>query len=97
MKGFSNSTATRADAVDVLHFVNGFRERPIIYTFTAFAIAALILVGSENGRKALQRIIWFLDGMLGGAPHTVTLPGPSGLPLVGSLTHVSFSWKSNFD
>ena len=86
---------TRADTEDIFYVVNGIRESPLIYTLTAVAFAALVLSGFENGRKVFQRIAWFLEGILGGAPHTITLPGPSGLPLVGNLNHVSFSWKSS--
>lgn len=94
MSASFNLTATRAKTEDSLHVFNGVRESPIVYTFAAVALAtvalaAVVLSGFEDGRKALQRIVWFLDGMLGGAPHTVTLPGPPGLPLVGNLIHVS--------
>lgn len=93
MSASFNSTATRAESEDALHVVNGVRESPIVYTFAAVALAtvalAAVLSGFEDGRKALQRIVWFLDGMLGGAPHTVTLPGPPGLPVVGNLIDVS--------
>ena len=97
MNASFNSTMTRADTEDVLHLVNDFRESPIVCTFIAVALAAIALSGFENGRKALQRFVWLLDRMLGGAPHTVTLPGPSGLPLLGNLTHVSYSWISRLD
>ncbi len=70
---------------------NDVRESTIVYTFVAVALAIVLLSGFEHGRKALQRFFWFLDEKLGGAPHTVTLPGPPGLPLVGNLRQVSFT------
>lgn len=94
MSASFNSTATRAETEDALHVVIGVRESRIVYTsaavaLAAVALAAVVLSGFEDGRKALQRIVWFLDGMLGGAPHTVTLPSPPGLPLIGNLIQVS--------
>lgn len=87
---YSNATGVETEkALQVVN--NGVRESPIVYTFVAVALAIVLLSGFEDGRKALQRIFWFLDGMLGGAPHTVTLPGPPGLPLVGNLKQVSFT------
>ena len=91
MNASFNSTVFRADTEDVLQAVHSVRKSLIVYTIIAVAFATLALSGHENGRKVLQRIFWFLDGLLGGAPHTVTLPGPSGLPLVGNLFHVSCS------
>jgi hypothetical protein len=35
------------------------------------------------------RLVWSIEGILGGAPHTLTLPGPPGLPFVGNLLQVS--------
>jgi len=89
MSSSFNSTATRAETKDALQVVDSIQEPRIVYTFAAIALAAIVLSVFENGRKALQRIVWFLDGMLGGAPHTVTLPSPRGLPLVGNLIQVS--------
>lgn len=60
-----------------------------MYTFALAALAVVILTGFQDGRKALQRVVWFLDGLLGGAPHIVTLPSPPGLPLIGNLIQVS--------
>lgn len=91
MSASSNSTVIRADTEDIFHLVNSIRESPIITIFVAVALAAVALSGFDNGRKAIQRFAWFLDAMLGGAPHTVTLPGPSGLPLIGSLFQVSYA------
>jgi hypothetical protein len=100
MRASVNLIETRAASADALQIVNGVRESPISYTLAAVALAivalaivalAAVLSGFEGGRKALQRIVWFLDGMLGGAPHTITLPGPPGLPLVGNLIEVSYS------
>lgn len=87
-----NFTAARAETEEAFHVINGVRESRIVYTLAAVALAAVIMSGFV-GRKVLQRIFWFLDGILGGAPRTVELPGPSGLPLIGNLTHVSCSYK----
>ena len=94
MSAFFHSTATRAETENTLHNINIRGSSFIVYKFAAVALAtvalaAVVLGGFEDGRKALQRIVWFLEGMLGGAPHTVTLPGPPGLPLLGNLIHVS--------
>lgn len=87
---YSNATDTEIEKI--LQVVNhGARESPIVYTFVAVALAIFLLSGFEYGRKTLQCIFWFLDEMLGGAPHTVELPGPPGLPLVGNLKQVSFT------
>lgn len=83
-----NSTVTsgRAEVVSIL--VNGARDLSILYTSAAVAAAALLLSGFQAGRKVLSRILWFFDSLLGGAPHTVSLPGPPGLPIVGNLLEV---------
>lgn len=84
--------ATVGETEKALQVVNnGVRESTIIYTFVALALAIVLLSRFEDGRKALQGFFWFLDEKLGGAPHTVTLPGPPGLPLVGNLRQVSFT------
>jgi phenylacetate 2-hydroxylase len=92
MNASFNSTSDEA-----LHVINGVRESRIVYTFAAITLAAVVLSSFEDGRKFLQRIVQFLDGMLGGAPHIVTLPGPPGLPLVGNLLQVSCLYKSSVD
>lgn len=83
-----NSTVTsgRAEVVSIL--VNGARDLSIFYTSAAVAATALLLSGFQAGRKVLSRILWFFDSLLGGAPHTVSLPGPPGLPIVGNLLEV---------
>ncbi|KAH8701134.1 putative cytochrome P450 phenylacetate 2-hydroxylase [Talaromyces proteolyticus] len=88
MSASFKSTATCAKTEDDLPVATSIREPSIVYTLAAIALAAVILTVFDDGRKALQRTVWFLDSILGGAPHTITLPGPPGLPLVGSLTHL---------
>jgi hypothetical protein len=60
----------------------------IVYSSIAALLAVILAGGFEIGRKAVLRTIWFCDQILGGAPHTVSLPGPPGLPLVGNLFDV---------
>lgn len=91
MNASLDSTVARADTENIWDVVHSIREGLLAYTIIAVASAALILSSFENGRKIIQRMLWFLDGLLGGAPHTVKLPGPHGLPLVGNLFHVSLS------
>lgn len=87
---YSNATGLETEkALQV--FNDGVQGSPIVYTFVAVALVIVLMSGFEDGRKAIQRIFWFLDEMLGGAPRTVTLPGPPGLPLVGNLKQVSFT------
>lgn len=86
------SNATGVETEKALQVINkGVRESPIVYTFVALALAIVLLSGFEDGRKVYQRIFWFLDEMLGGAPHNVTLPGPPGLPFVGNLKQVGLT------
>lgn len=83
-----NSTVTsgRAEVVSIL--VNGARDLSIFYASAAVVITAVFLSGFKAGRQILSRILWFFDSLLGGAPHTVSLPGPPGLPIVGNLFEV---------
>ena len=90
MSASLKSSANPAEAGDGLNLVHGVGESFIVYTFAVVVLAAAVLSRFEDGRKALQRLVWLLDGVLGGAPHTVTLPGPPGLPLVGNLIQVSW-------
>ena len=96
---YSNATevafypnATDVETGKVLQVVNdGARDSHHVYTLAAVALALVLLSGFHDGRKILQRFYWFLNEMLGGAPHDVPLPGPPGLPLVGNLKQVSFT------
>ena len=92
-----NSSVPRVEGKGALNVVNGGQESHSMYTLAAIVLAVVVLSGFEDGRKALQRISWFLDGMLGGASHTVTLPGPPSLPLVGNLLQVSYTWRCRLD
>ena len=83
------SSPTPAEAGNGLNLFDGFRQSLIVYTFAVFVLAAAFLGRFGDVRKAIQRLGWLLDGVLGGAPHTVTLPGPSGFPVVGNLIQVS--------
>lgn len=87
----STTDATTADAGAGLtsNLVNGVRDLDTIYAFAAIVFTALLLSGFESGRKIINRILWFFDGLLGGAPHTVSIPGPPGVPILGNLLQVS--------
>jgi hypothetical protein len=87
-----NSTGTSVRGEAALESVNGVRDMGFVYAFVAIAVTMLLVSRSETGRKVLLRVLWFFDNMLGGAPHTVTLPGPPGLPIVGNLFEVSFTY-----
>ena len=78
------SSSSLPGTQSVLQFeVQGFR---LVYTLVA--VALIITVRGLDVFKVLQRMVWFFDHLLGGAPHTVSLPGPPGLPLVGNLIQV---------
>jgi phenylacetate 2-hydroxylase len=82
-----NSTPARAQTNDTTF--NNIQDSHLLYTLGAVALTAVVLSGFESGRKVCQRIFWFIDHIFGGAPHSITLPGPPGLPLVGNLKQVS--------
>lgn len=84
-----NSTVTGARLGVTSHLVYGVQSVSIVYACAAVALTTLVLSGFEAGRKLLSRILWFFDSLLGGAPHTVSLPGPPGYPIVGNLLEVS--------
>ena len=90
MSNFSNSTVTSPSHQVSIDFIDSNRGQRILYASAAVALTAVLLSGFEAGRKVLLRILWFFDGMLGGAPHSVTLPGPPGLPIIGNLFEVSY-------
>ncbi|KID96534.1 Cytochrome P450, partial [Metarhizium majus ARSEF 297] len=84
-----NSTVVSPKTEIVSGLVTGARDLGFFYASTAIALTAVLLGGFEFGRKILSRMLWFFDGLLGGAPHTVSLPGPPGLPIVGNLLELS--------
>lgn len=85
----SNSTLTGSRAVVISELVHGAQDFSFYYTSAVLAFTALLLGGLKSGRKLISRFLWFIDGLLGGAPHSVTLPGPPGFPIVGNLFEVS--------
>lgn len=91
MDTFTNSTMTGAKAVIVSELAQGTRDLSFVYTSTAAVFTAMLLGGLKAGRNILKQIMWFIDGLLGGAAHSVDLPGPPGLPIVGNLVEVSVS------
>lgn len=91
MDTFTNSTITGAHAIAVADVVNGARNLSSLYTAAAVFFATMLLGSLKSGRKLMRTIMWFIDGLLGGAPHSVDLPGPPGMPIVGNLLEVSLS------
>lgn len=60
-------------------------------TLALFIIITFVSLSTfQTGRKILQRTLWVLEKAVGGAPHRVTLPGPSGVPVLGNLIEVDF-------
>ncbi|KAF9693130.1 hypothetical protein EKO04_008952 [Ascochyta lentis] len=80
-----NSTESIPGTEVPLGFVHAAKDLNIFYASAAVTLTAVILGGFPAGRKFLLRIFWFFDRLLGGAPHTVTLPGPPGVPVFGNL------------
>ncbi|KAI9712397.1 MAG: hypothetical protein M1820_001610 [Bogoriella megaspora] len=82
---FNSTIVTPTNPEDILYTVNDAGGSHFVYYLIALALAAIILSGFEDGRKSLRSMLCSLDGMLGGAPHTITLPGPPSLPIIGNL------------
>ena len=85
----SNSSVPQLEATVASHIVATARAFPLLYTLVAIILFFIALGQFKTGSNALWSVAYFLDGLLGGSKHTVTLPGPRGLPLVGSLVEVS--------
>lgn len=84
-----NSTETLLDAEVPLGFIHAAKNLSFLHASALITITAVLLGGSEAGRKFVLRTLWFFDRLLGGAPHTVDLPGPPGVPVFGNLLEVS--------
>ncbi|KAH6638466.1 putative cytochrome P450 phenylacetate 2-hydroxylase [Boeremia exigua] len=80
-----NSTETVSGTEVPLGFIYAAKNLSVLHASAVVAITAVLLGGFEAGRKFLLRIFWFFDRLLGGAPHTVDLPGPPGVPVFGNL------------
>lgn len=90
MDTFTNSTMTgSAKAIIVTDLVHGARDLSSLYTAAAIFFMAMLTGSIKSGRTAMKNVMWFIDGLLGGAPHSVDLPGPPGMPIVGNLLEVS--------
>ncbi|KAJ6466465.1 putative cytochrome P450 phenylacetate 2-hydroxylase [Mycena sanguinolenta] len=89
METLSSSGVPDPKVEVVSGLVNIVQDLSFVYAAGAVALTALLLSGFEAGRKILNQILWFFDRMLGGAPHTVSLPSPPGLPIVGNLLELS--------
>ncbi|KAL9019962.1 MAG: hypothetical protein Q9180_008663, partial [Flavoplaca navasiana] len=86
MDSFLNTTTPRVVMTEpALTSVNGVLKGRMVYALATLVLAAILMSTFQAGRKSLLRLIWFLESLAGGAPHTVTIPGPPGLPLIGSL------------
>lgn len=95
MDTFSSSNVTDGHSAEVtlglLHgVIHGIKDLTLFHASAAITITAILLSGFKAGREILNRILWFFDRLLGGAPHTVTLPSPPGLPIVGNLFEVGY-------
>lgn len=91
----ATTTGPASGPLAATHLVTGAAGRDLAswyYTYAAVVLAAVTCLGGlKAGRHLARRCLWFLDGLLGGAPHTVDLPGPPGLPVVGSLIQLTRS------
>lgn len=89
----TNNSYPNQEPSGAVHLVvDAVQQAPSQFGFGLGAIllaTVLFLSGFAAGRKLLLQVFWFFDSMLGGAPHTVTLPGPVGYPIVGNLYDVS--------
>ncbi|KAJ4355171.1 hypothetical protein N0V95_003194 [Ascochyta clinopodiicola] len=84
-----NSTERMPGAEGNLGFIHAAKDLNILYASAAVTITAVLLAGFQAGRKLLLRVYWFFDHLLGGASHTVDLPGPPGIPVFGNLLELS--------
>ncbi|PTU19915.1 hypothetical protein P175DRAFT_0439613 [Aspergillus ochraceoroseus IBT 24754] len=86
-----NMTAAHAERQIALGATDDVQGTRIVYTLAAVALAATVLSRFEGGRKILERVYWFLNSLLGGAPRTISIPGPRGLPIMGNLIQMQNS------
>ncbi|KAJ5754224.1 cytochrome P450 phenylacetate 2-hydroxylase [Penicillium manginii] len=70
---------------DAILSSNSVRYDQVMYALLAVVITFVSLKRFTAGCDLFWRLVWSIEGILGGAPHTLTLPGPPGLPFVGNL------------
>lgn len=72
-------------------FASAARAFRVLTFMLGIAVTSVILSRSKSGQQLMNIIYHLLDHLFGGAPHTVDMPGPPGLPVVGNLYEVRYN------